>query len=555
MLDPQPADAPHPDSPSVGADPWHSPAADSALSAGPDVPAPRPPRTRWWLVIVTVLQLIIITVLQRPAPPDPQQLAEDKLATKVRAPSSDPNILLGKMLLGLKRLFPGMEDQVRAQFDQPTFGPPDAPTEVRIVMLLIGADEVGPPEASAAAAPPPMPFPGLGATPPPRDPARILDDVKKDLAPESPLHQDIAALRPLVELASRESSSAADVADAVAALPDETRDGLKQRHGWFADVLFTIDQPTAPVRITAEQHTTLFLLLVMVLGSGVALAMVAGLVLLIFALVKLFNGRIGSTFAPPQRIAVTTDADARTLWGRGLFLETVAVFLAGFLGLKLAQEVIIVIVGERPWLLWVTLLGQWLLLLCIFWPIVRGMSWSEWKTLMGWRAPRGVAREIGAGFCAYLAGLPIYFAMAIVAVVFMFIIEAIRKLAGFPPGPAPGNRITDIVGAGGPAVLITVFLLATIWAPVVEESIFRGAMYRTLRGRFTLLGAGFISSFMFAVMHGYLVAQLLIVFTLGMIFAVMREWRNSLVPCVTAHAMHNSFTLTVMLTAGWLMRG
>lgn len=553
MHDPQTAAASSFDSPP--GDPSLSP---SAAFAPPPINAPAslpPQRTRWWLVALTIIELLVIIILQRPAPADPAEIAEGKQALTVRAPSSDPHILMGKLLLGFKRSFPGMEEIIRQQIDQPSLGEPDAATQVRIVMLLVGADEVrAKSPADAAAAVPAMTFPGLPAPAPPRDPAKMLDDVVRELAPESPLHADIAALRPLVELAADESSTEVELKDAVAALPDQARADLKQRHGWFADVLLSVGDHTAPVRTAAEAQTMLFLLLVTILGAGVGLAFLAGLVLLVVGLVQVFSGRIRPSFAPPQRIVITSEADAREAWARGLFLETVAVFLAGFLGLKVVHEVAALAIGPRSWMIWSSLGGQWLLLITIFWPVARGLSWDQWKTLMGWRAPRGVAREIGAGFCAYLAALPIYFAMAIIVVILMLIVEAIRAASGMPPGPPPTNRITEIVGSGEAAVLAMVFLLATVWAPIVEESIFRGALYRALRGRFWLLGAGFLSAFVFAAVHGYVAVQLLMVFTLGVVFAVMREWRNSLIPSVTAHAMHNGFAMTVMLVASWFMQ-
>jgi membrane protease YdiL (CAAX protease family) len=186
--------------------------------------------------------------------------------------------------------------------------------------------------------------------------------------------------------------------------------------------------------------------------------------------------------------------------------------------------------------------------------MVRGLTRAEWKAGIGWHAPRGLFREIGAGFCTYLAGVPIYFAMAIVVVVLMLIVEVIKKAMGMPPSPAPTNRITEIIEGGGPLVLLIVFLLATVWAPIVEESIFRGALFRHLRGRWSFIAAASLSAATFAFMHGYMLLQLLMIFTLGFIFAAMREWRNSIVPSATAHFIHNSFVMCIMLLAGHFMR-
>src|SRR5262249_44088767 len=58
--------------------------------------------------------------------------------------------------------------------------------------------------------------------------------------------------------------------------------------------------------------------------------------------------------------------------------------------------------------IWFTLGAQWLLPLTLLWPLVRGVPWEQYRTEIGWRGPRGVWGEIGAGGLADLAGVPIY---------------------------------------------------------------------------------------------------------------------------------------------------
>ncbi len=192
-----------------------------------------------------------------------------------------------------------------------------------------------------------------------------------------------------------------------------------------------------------------------------------------------------------------------------------------------------------------SLFAQWLVLLSIFWPVVRGMPFARWKQEIGWSAPRGLLREIGAGFAGYLAGLPIYFGMAVVVVLITFLISA---LTGSEPRPA-GNRLTDVLEGGGTFELILVFLLATVWAPIVEESIFRGCLFRHLRRRTGLILAALGSAAVFAVLHGYVIQGLFMVGTLGFWFALMREWRGNIIATATAHALHNGVVMTIMLIA------
>lgn len=512
--------------------------------AGPEGGAATP-RRRTLLVIVTLLLLAAVVYMQRPSPPDPAEAREATLAATVTPPTAGPFILLGKALLGLKDDVPQVVALVREQIDAPSFGEPSAAEQVRAVMLLIATDATrDDSDASGALA-----LPGLGQKPP-RPLPQVLDDVEKGLAPESPLHATIDTLRPLLKVSLSDGATEADIKSAVESLPEKARADLKQHHGWFADVLLSAGDDQAPVRVQARSQAVVFALFMAVLGGGIILAFLAGLVLLILGIVWKSDGRLRFRFAKP---ALPEMEPARASWARALWLETVTVFLLGFLSLKLVIVAVDDFFPGAPWSIWVALLGQWALVACIFWPVVRGLTWPEWRAGIGWHAPRGVGREIGAGLCTYLAALPVYFGMALVVVVLMFIVQAVRSAMGLPEQPAPTNRITEIVSGGGPLVLATVFLLATVWAPIVEESIFRGALYRHLRGRYALLGAAFLSAAAFALMHGYVAVQLLMVFTLGFVFAVMREWRNSIVPSASAHCLHNGFALTVMLIVAHFM--
>jgi membrane protease YdiL (CAAX protease family) len=83
-----------------------------------------------------------------------------------------------------------------------------------------------------------------------------------------------------------------------------------------------------------------------------------------------------------------------------------------------------------------------------------------------------------------------------------------------------------------------------VWAPLTEEAIFRGALYRHLRGRAGTAVCTIATALVFGLMHGYALPLLIPIITLGVIFALMREWRGSLVASITAHFLHNATVLT-----------
>ena len=152
-------------------------------------------------------------------------------------------------------------------------------------------------------------------------------------------------------------------------------------------------------------------------------------------------------------------------------------------------------------------------------------------------------REVIAGALGYFAGLPIYFGMALIVVIITLILNAITGDDTKPQG----NKILDLVEGGGLWELILIYLLATVWAPVVEESIFRGCLFRHLRRRVGLVLAALGSAIVFAALHGYVLQGLLMVGTLGFWFALIREWRGNIIATATAHAIHNGVIMAVLI--------
>lgn len=82
-------------------------------------------------------------------------------------------------------------------------------------------------------------------------------------------------------------------------------------------------------------------------------------------------------------------------------------------------------------------------------------------------------------------------------------------------------------------------LSAVVWAPIVEETLFRGALYRFLRTRIGVVAAVLLSAAVFGAIHPYGGTGLVHVAVLGVLFACLREWRGSLIAPVVAHALHN----------------
>jgi membrane protease YdiL (CAAX protease family) len=79
-----------------------------------------------------------------------------------------------------------------------------------------------------------------------------------------------------------------------------------------------------------------------------------------------------------------------------------------------------------------------------------------------------------------------------------------------------------------------------IWAPIVEEIIFRGIVYGTLRRRLSPLAAATVSSALFGVVHGYSLVGFLIICWSGFLWSLAYERSRSLLPGMLCHALSNA---------------
>ena len=111
--------------------------------------------------------------------------------------------------------------------------------------------------------------------------------------------------------------------------------------------------------------------------------------------------------------------------------------------------------------------------------------------------------------------------------------------------PPPQEFTAVLLAASSPAERVAAVLAAVILAPMGEETLFRGVLYRALAGR---LGAGagiIMSALIFGAMHLDLYRLLpLAVGGAGLAFMVRRS--GSLWPAVVAHATWNGLMLALV---------
>ena len=100
---------------------------------------------------------------------------------------------------------------------------------------------------------------------------------------------------------------------------------------------------------------------------------------------------------------------------------------------------------------------------------------------------------------------------------------------------------------GGPGDVVADVVDSCVFAPVLEELLFRGVLYGTLRLRLGPVPATLASATLFALAHGYGVVGFVSVFASGALWAIAYERTRSLLPGMLAHAASNVQATAIVL--------
>ncbi len=303
---------------------------------------------------------------------------------------------------------------------------------------------------------------------------------------------------------------------------EEERARLRRELGWFADLARSPGLAEPPDGAAIRSRAFVVMTVAGLLLTAVVFALLCGAVLLVIHLRRVHADPSANAFVP--RTAV-----------RGVLLESFAIYL----GLMSAGS----------------LLGAWFgfpyalagygaaAVVPLLWPGARGVPWRDFLAAAGLHRGRGWWREIGAGCVGYLGVLAIASIGVFLTLALSFAVEAIGGVDGTGPSPgSAGPEIHPIVGwiySGDLGLRLACLFLAAGFAPFFEELFFRGALYRHLRGRLRFFPAALVSSLIFAALHPQGLYGIPALAAMGVGFSLLREWRDSLVAPMTAHAINN----------------
>ncbi len=334
-----------------------------------------------------------------------------------------------------------------------------------------------------------------------------------------------------------------DLAEAVgeavtSGVDEEGRARLRSHLGWFADLARGPDG-SAPPQEGAIRTRAYVVLAAMGFGVvAVCFGLLVGVLLLIFHLRRIQAGESRNAFVPSRRHA-------------GMLLECFALYL----GIMTAGALAGAFFGGAY-----SIAGYFAAVVVpLLWPWLRGVGWSEFRGLVGLHRGQGWWREIGAGCVGYLGvlavasiGIALTLALTLLAGFFESGGEAASAAAsgGGGTGARPvGPEAHPVVGwiyEGGFWTRLACLALAAGFAPLFEELFFRGALQRYFRGRFRFLASALLTALIFAALHPQGVFAIPALAGIGVGFSLLREWRDSLIAPMTAHAINNGCLVAML---------
>jgi membrane protease YdiL (CAAX protease family) len=237
----------------------------------------------------------------------------------------------------------------------------------------------------------------------------------------------------------------------------------------------------------------------------------------------------------------------------GLYAETFAVWLLLFVGLSLAAARLPL--GGDDWAVGRAGLAMLLSLSALAWPVLRGVSWRQVRREVGWTPGRQPLLEPFCGLGCYIMSWPMIAVGMLLTIVLIMVGQSLAAGSGgggsnwMPTHPATGLAV-----AGDWWVRLQLLLVAAVVAPIVEETMFRGVLYRHLRETSRRVGqvlsvvfSATVAGFLFAVIHpqGWYGVPVLMAVAYGLVMA--REWRGTLIPGMVFHGLHNGLLLVVLI--------
>lgn len=319
---------------------------------------------------------------------------------------------------------------------------------------------------------------------------------------------------------------------AAPSVTEAERNRLRAELGWFGKLALAPAGKDHQLRrrVLETARQTVFAVIGGVVAIGV-IALLGVLVLFIFGAL-LLTGSL-THFSPSS--------------GRGnIYVEAFACWLILFCALNLLGGLWFGSEGVISTSL-LSLAGS---MLALSWPLFRGVSWQQIRCDVGWTKGHGLIRESAGGIGCYAMGLCLAILASLVTSLLLVLVDLETD-----SGWAPVHPAAEWLADASPWQRVQLILLACVVAPLVEETVFRGLLYRHLReatgvmrkGSGVVVSAG-ISAVLFAFLHPQGLLTIPSIVGIAIALAFMREWRDTLIPSVLGHGLNNIVTVFVLIS-------
>ncbi|MEM7456287.1 MAG: type II CAAX endopeptidase family protein, partial [Planctomycetota bacterium] len=327
-------------------------------------------------------------------------------------------------------------------------------------------------------------------------------------------------------------------------LADDDQQFLKERLGYCGRLLLYPEgsEDTAErAQLVGEAQFALIVMMLVVLGGGAAL--IAGIIVSIVFLVRISSGTLYRFFEAPRS-------------NGGVYAETFAIWMVIFICGQLGAALLLTDVVPEVGMMFVMAGVFFASLSALAWPVIRGIPFSRVRKDIGWELKNPIVEAV-LGAISYVSMLPAMFVGLILAVVIMGFVAAASGDGGgdLSNAGAQGHPIQEQIAQGNPLLFLGVFLTACVAAPIVEETMFRGVLYRHMResswkwgSGMTVMASALFSSLIFAAIHPQGLFGIPILTTLAFGFCLVREWRDSLIGPMVMHAINNSIVTCLLFS-------
>lgn len=339
-----------------------------------------------------------------------------------------------------------------------------------------------------------------------------------------------------LELLTRLYTDYADMRPAAPTITPDERADIEKTFGWFGELALAPavpDEPPSPKRahILSEANQTLIGAVVIV---GIALlGLVLGLCGLAIIAILSMKGLWKSRLGPPVA-------------HHGVYVETFAIWFPCYFAMAWGMPY--VTRGRLPDVAQASL-PMILSLGVLAWPVLRGIAWKQVRKDIGLTFGEQPLLEPILGFVSYMNSLPfLIVGFGFTAILLKFAPRHVAAGNSFDPDPSMAHPLIQQLRNATAADVLPYFFLMSVLAPIMEETMFRGCLYRHLRDstrtwKFGIVFSALTAGLLFAAAHPQGVFAIPLLASLACGFTLAREWRGTLIPSIIAHGLNNSLVL------------